>query len=430
MIEGPGPLGPPSASVVCVGDELLFGQTADTNGSWLSGQLSSLGFKVVRRFVVGDVHEEIQKTVQEALESAEVVLVSGGLGPTPDDLTREAVAGLLGIRLTPDAELLHDLRGRFRTRGFNELPQGAGGMALIPAEGSVLANPHGAAPGLVLEDPGGGFCILLPGIPRELEGIFESGVRDFLSAAFPDRLEKVVHRVIHTHGVPESVLMNELLPLLPEHPGDVSLAFLPDQLGVRLRISTRQGGSRRDAEERLQRLEGAMEPVLSRYRFRADSGDLAEAVGEALLHDGHTVAVAESCTGGLIAKRLTDRPGSSGYFLGGVVAYANEAKIDRLEVAEGLIEDHGVVSEPVARAMAEAVRQRFGASLGLGITGIAGPGGGSAEKPVGTVYMAVASGRGTEVRKEYFLGDREAVRGRAAHAALGLLLKLLDGRIK
>ncbi|MBT8395317.1 MAG: competence/damage-inducible protein A [Gemmatimonadetes bacterium] len=421
---------PPSASVVSVGDELLFGQTVDTNGSWLSSELSSLGFRVVRRSVVGDVELEIKDVVREALALADVVLVTGGLGPTPDDLTRQAVADLLGIPLVQDPDVLEDLQGRFRTRGFEEMPEGAERMALVPSAGSAIPNPHGAAPGLVMGASEGGLCILLPGVPREMKGIFEPGARRLLADRFPLRLRRVVHRVIHTFGVPESILMDELQPLIPQDVPDVGLAYLPDQLGVRLRLTTLERDSRQEAEDRLQRFEDSLDSVLARYRFRAATGDLAEAVGAGLRDGNLTLAVAESCTGGLISKRLTDIPGSSGYFLGGIVAYANEVKEKHLAVAKDLIEEAGVVSEGVAKAMAESVRAEFGATLGLGITGIAGPSGGSPEKPVGTVCMAVTSAGRTEVRREHLLGDREAVRERAAHAALGLLLRLLDGRLE
>ncbi len=422
------PSSPPIAAVVSVGDELLLGQTVDTNGAWLAEQLSDLGFDVARRLTVGDEESAIEEAVTRTLGFADVVVMTGGLGPTPDDLTRAVVAKVLGVSLALDTGILEGLRARFQARGFDEIPQGAEQMALVPEGGGSFPNPHGAAPGLVMEGDAGAVCVLLPGIPREMRGIFSREVGPFLEARFSGRLRPAVHRLIHTFGIPESALMVELNELLPPDPGGVSLAFLPDQVGVRLRLTCRGVEGQAEAQVRLDRIEAALAPVLSRYRFQAPSGDLAEAVGEALLKGGHTLGVAESCTGGLIAKRISDIPGSSRYFHGGVVAYANQVKEGILGVSSDLIREQGVVSEAVAEAMATGVRRALGSSVGLGVTGIAGPGGGSREKPVGTVCFAASLEERVSVRRELFLGDREAVRARASQAMLGFLLRLLDGR--
>jgi nicotinamide-nucleotide amidase len=414
--------------VVAVGDELLYGQTMNTNGSWLSGELSRIGLKVRHRAVVGDVEGDIQAAVASAMEGSEVVLVTGGLGPTPDDLTREAVASCLEVALVEDAALVEGLTARFKARGYETLPDQGRRMAMVPLGGEVLPNPHGAAPGLAMEGKNGRICILLPGVPREMRGIFTRGVEPLLKERFPDRLQEILHRIVNTHGVPESMLMDEIRTVLPEDPRQVSLAYLPDEVGVRLRLSTRQEDGLESASRRLDRLEQMLEPVLSRYRYEARSGDLAEAVGSALLRAGKTLAVAESCTGGLIGKRMTDLPGSSRYFLGGVVAYANEVKTGLLGLEGGLLAEDGVVSREVASAMAERAAILLRASAGIGITGIAGPSGGSREKPVGTVWYAVHLDDRTVARKELFPGDRTAIRARAAHGALGLLLRLLEGR--
>ena len=301
-------------------------------------------------------------------------------------------------------------------------------MALVPHGAEILPNSHGAAPGLALEGGKGGVCILLPGVPREMEGIFNQGVVPLLSKRYEARLQPAHHLVIHTFGVPESILQAEIEETLPHGLGDVSLAYLPDQLGVRLRLSVRKGAGTGEAETSLQRAEALLEPVLTPYRFEAQSGDLAEAVGMALLRGGDTLAVGESCTGGLISKRMTDQPGSSRYFLGGLVAYANDVKSGTLGIDESLIRQEGVVSEAIAKALASRVAEEMNASVGVGVTGIAGPGGGSMDKPVGTVWYAVARGGKMSVQKELFLGDREAIRQRAAHATLGLLWRVLHGR--
>ncbi len=419
---------PPLATVVSVGNELLLGQTIDTNGTWLAEELSGLGLEVTKRWTIGDDEGVIRNVVTDALGRWDAVVITGGLGPTHDDRTRYAVAGALGLSLIPDQDLIEGLHGRFRARGFETTPEGAEEMALVPEGGVVFPNPHGAAPGLAVESPEGGVLILLPGVPGEMRGIFAGEVRPFLEARFSGRLKPAVHRVIHTFGVPESVLMAELRGRLPAGPRGVSLAFLPDQVGVRLRLTVRQEGTAADAQAELDRFEELLSPVLAKYRFEATSGDLAEAVGRTLLKGGHTLGVAESCTGGLVAKRVTDTPGSSRFFQGGIVAYGNEVKETLLGVPRNLILEHGVVSGAVAEAMALGVARALGTSVGVGVTGIAGPGGGSREKPVGTVYMASSINDRTTARKELFLGDREAIRARAAHATLGHLLRRLQGR--
>jgi len=423
----------PRAGVVSVGDELLLGETVDTNGAWLSRQLSRAGFLVRVRWVVGDTPEKIQEAVGSALAQAEVVVVTGGLGPTPDDRTRKAVADLLHLPLRSDLHLLEALRERFRVRGYGSLPEGAEAMALVPQGATVLPNPHGAAPGLLMDGPKGNLCILLPGIPREMEGIVQQEALSHLADRYGPRLSPVVHRVIHTVGIPESVLQAQVEATLPDRLEGVSLAYLPEESGVRLRLSARgDAGEGAMGQERahasLLEVERLLGPVVDPFRYRAESGDLAEAVGTALLEGNRRLAVAESCTGGLVAKRMTDIPGSSRYFLGGVVAYANQVKVDLLGLDPAVMEERGLVSREVAEGMAEGVARALGADAGMGITGIAGPEGGSKEKPVGTVWYSVWLEGRVETRRDLFLGDREAIRRRAAHGALGLLLRLLEGR--
>jgi nicotinamide-nucleotide amidase len=417
----------PTASVVGVGDELLLGHTLNTNGSWLGQELSMLGFDVVRQEVVGDSRVEIQGALQRGSEVAEVLLITGGLGPTPDDLTRPAVAEHLNAPLEENAGLAEWLTERFRARGFEDLPNNNRAMALVPRGATIFPNPVGAAPGLMLETGSGGICILLPGIPAEMRGVFSENVRPFLVRRYGQKLRPVFHRVIFTTGIPESLLAQEMEHFLPRDMGPVSLAFLPDKGGVRIRFTARgvEGG---EAEARFDALEERLDDFLRPYRFNADSGDLAEALGAALARAGAALATAESCTGGLISKRITDWPGSSRYFLGGVVAYSDEAKARLLGVPREALRKEGAVSREVAEEMAKGVAHRFGTSAGIGVTGVAGPGGGSAEKPVGTVwYAALLDGRVTS-RMDRFLGSRDMVRERAAQAAMALLLNLLEGR--
>lgn len=413
--------GPPVAALVTVGNELLYGETVDTNAAWLGRSLSRLGIEVRRSFTVRDIAADIQEAVRAAMDGADLVLVSGGLGPTPDDLTKAAVADLLGREIRLDQGLLDQLAERFRARGYDRLPAPNRTQAEVPEGAIVLRNPNGTAPGLGLEADSC-LIVLLPGVPRELKGIFEGDLTPLIRQRLSDRLQPVHHRVIHTTGIPESRLSELLEELLPDDMGPVGLAFLPDVRGVDLRLSAR-GVTEAEAEEWFARIGSAIEPAVGKWRFEAQSGDVAEALSEALRARGLTVATAESCTGGLVAKRITDLPGSSDVFVGGVVAYHNAVKVAELGVSAADIEEHGAVSEPVARQMARGVRQRFGASTGIGITGVAGPGGGSAEKPVGTVWIGIAVGDEVDARLVRLPGDRAAVRERAAQAALGWLLR-------
>ena len=416
----------PHAAIVTVGDELLLGRTVDTNAAWLGRELAALGIPVARRATVGDEAEAIRRAVSDALDAAELVIVTGGLGPTPDDITRDVVAELLGLPLEVDEEVLEAIRVRFRERGIEELPGPNRRVAEVPRGARKLTNPVGTAPGLAM-DRDGRLVVLLPGVPREMKGIFGADLIDALRARFGARLVPVHTRSVRTTGIPESLLSQRIGERLGEGLGPLRLAFLPDERGVDLRL-TAVGLSREEAERRFDEVEERLAGILAPWRFEAPEGDLVEAVTSALRASGRKLAVAESCTGGLIAKRMTDPAGASDVFLGGVVAYANEVKTARLGVDAAALAKDGAVSEAVARGMAEGVLRAFGADAGIGVTGVAGPGGGTEEKPVGTVwYAATVDGR-TVARRERFPGDRRSVRERAAQAALFLLLRLLEGR--
>lgn len=417
---------PLRAAVVTVGDELLLGRTVDTNAAWLGRELSARGIPVTRRYTVSDEEGEIRRAVREAMEVAELVLVTGGLGPTPDDLTRDAVAGLMGRALVEDAGVLERIRVRFLERGVSELPEPNRRVAQVPAGARILDNPMGTAPGLALEHDGG-VAVLLPGVPREMKAIVRGALDGFLAERFGGRLRPVHVRIIHTTGIPESLLAQQVAAALHRGTGSVSVAFLPDLRGVDLRFTAMD---RPEAEARadFDALEASLHPVLHPWRFQAPSGDLAEAVLAALRDAGRTLAVAESCTGGLVAKRLTDIPGASVGFTGGVVAYANPVKEALLGVPPDLLARDGAVSGSVAARMALGVAEALGADAGIGVTGVAGPGGGSDEKPVGTVWYACALDGVAIARHQRFPGDREEIRERSAQAALFLLLRLLDGR--
>ena len=412
------------AAVVAVGEELLSGQTTDTNGPWLGKKLAALGAPVVRRWVVGDDADAIQAALSEALDVADLIVVTGGLGPTRDDLTRPAVADFLDLDLHTDPRIVDDLRRRFQAYGVGDLPASNLSQAEVPRGAQVLENARGTAPGLLMEHEG--RCVaLLPGVPREMRGIFDEVLADVICDRFEDRLVPLVHRSLYTTGIAESVLGERVEEVRAGLPQEVDLAFLPSLRGVSIRISTRARAGL--AAKLLDEAQAVLDPVVARYRIGMEKSDLVEAVADVLTSGSHTLAVAESCTGGLMAKRITDLPGSSTYFRGGVIAYADHVKLELLGVEEAVLVESGAVSEAVVAGMARGVADLLKADVGVGITGVAGPGGGTPDKPVGTVWIAVAVQGSVRTSHRVFPGDREAVRERASQAALLLLYGALEG---
>jgi nicotinamide-nucleotide amidase len=413
--------------IIAVGDELLLGQTVDTNGAWMGSRLAGLGVPCVGRTVVGDDDESLARAVAEARERAAVVILCGGLGPTRDDRTRPAVAAALGVGLVESPLVLEALRAHYAHVGDGTVPPANRGLAQIPRGATPLLNPVGTAPGIAIDaDPG--LVVLLPGVPRELRALWPR-VEEVIREVAGDTLLPVYTRMIYTTGIAESLLAPRVeARLASADPGEgatASLAYLPDLTGVKLRLTT-AAPDRETAAAALDRTEALLEPVVGPWRIPGGSGDLARAVVEALKGRGWTVGLGESCTGGLVARRITDVPGASSVFNGGVVAYANQMKSSLLQVPPEVIEANGAVSEPVALAMARGAAAAARAECGVGITGIAGPGGGSEEKPVGTVWIGVHTPGGTAAFHQVFRGDREAIRIRAAQAALRHLLQAVE----
>lgn len=416
------------AAIVSIGNELLFGETVDTNAAWLAHRLSARGIRVVRGYTVGDVADDIDEALSQALEVADLVILTGGLGPTPDDLTKEVVARHFDRSLVVDPEVQDRLRRHFHASGYDEVPPRSRGQAEVPEGATALENPSGTAPGILIEAKGA-HVVLLPGVPSELRDVVDGALSLHLDALSGARTH---HRVVHTTGLAETRLAERLEPKLEGLPGDVTqgiaLAYLPDLRGVDLRFSL-HGGSLEEAEDRFDTLVDALDDVLGPWRFDAHSGDIAEAVARELRARGWRLAVAESCTGGLVGKRLTDRPGASDVFVGGVVAYDDRIKVDEVDVSREDLEREGAVSEAVACDLATGIARRFGVEAGIGVTGVAGPGGGTEEKPVGTVWIATSAEGSGHATLHRFSGDRDAVRERAAQAALaGLYRRLVRDR--
>ncbi|HZI79280.1 MAG TPA: competence/damage-inducible protein A [Vicinamibacterales bacterium] len=413
------------AAIVAVGSELLETTRIDTNSLFITEQLNGVGIDVVAKHIAGDDRAMLIHVIRSALAAADLLVVCGGLGPTDDDLTRDAVADVLGRPLAEDAGLVEHLRRRYASRGLSApMPLNNLRQAMVPAGAVAIDNPNGSAPGLWI-DHGAQAVLLLPGPPRELKPIMtalaETRLRPRASGVV------IVRRMIRISGRFESHVDQALHPLYEEWAAAVPpvAATILASLGqIELHLSVRHASAQEGAAI-LEHATAQAVGVLGDDVFSTDGRRLEEVVGDALAARGLWLAAAESCTGGLVTSRLTDVPGSSRYVGASIVAYANEAKTSLLGVSEALLAEHGAVSEPVARAMAEGIRSRAGADLGLGITGIAGPTGGTPEKPVGTVAVALASPDRTAARTFRFFGDRELVKFQASQAALDMVRRYL-----
>jgi len=410
--------------VVTIGDELLLGYTLDSNAAHLARALAAVGVEIVRRSTCGDDARTIGDTVREALDRTGAVITTGGLGPTSDDLTKPSIAALFGRRMVLDEEHLAWMRRRWLARWPDRpMPEANRQQAMIPEGARKLVNHHGSAPGIWLEDERGRWVAMLPGVPREMRGMLADTLLPRIAERLGDVRRVVRSRTLRTTGVAES-LVAEKVAAIPGGVGDVELAYLPNVDGVDLRATVRNLDAH-DADVRLEDAATRLYSALGDAIYGEGDGDLAAVVLELCRARGCTIGVAESCTGGLLGERLTAIAGSSDVVRGGVIAYANDVKQTMLGVSDALLAEHGAVSEPVVRAMASGARQVLGVDAALAITGIAGPGGGSAEKPVGTVWIALdRRGEGQAVLLRLW-GDRTEIRQRSAQGALNLLRRAL-----
>jgi nicotinamide-nucleotide amidase len=405
--------------ILAVGSELLTPFFQDTNSLYLTQRLNDLGLTVSLKTIVGDDRENLLVCYKNALLHSDILLVMGGLGPTEDDITREVLAEALGRRLIYRDDIFQKIQARFQRRGI-AMPVANKKQAYILEGADVLENKNGTAPGLWLKE-GRTRIALLPGPPLELKPMFEESVWPRLKS-----LQKgfTSRRVLKIAGLTESEVETLIAGLYPRGP-ECSLTILatPGQIELHL-YAFSQDASSGDAKN-IEELEGKILARLKDSVFSTSGEELEEVVGRLLGKQGKTLATAESCTGGLLGHRLTNVPGSSEYFLEGFITYSNSAKIRALDVPDKLIQDHGAVSVEVARAMAEGVRQKAGASYGLAVSGIAGPTGGTAEKPVGLVYTALAWDDGADVVKNIFLGNRKQVKFQSSQKALDMLRRHL-----
>jgi len=403
------------AEIIAVGSELLTPDRLDTNSLFLTEELNEIGIEVVRKSIVGDNRDTLRAAFHEALQRVELVIASGGLGPTEDDLTRETIADLLGRKLQLNKAILQYIEGRFRQLG-REMPPVNVRQAMVPEGAEVLENPRGSAPGLWIEDHGR-WIALLPGPPRELKPMFQEQILPRLERRASG--VRMFHRELRVAGMGESALEQRIKPIYTRYE-DVGTTILaaPGEIQIHLRIWTDDAAH---AQKTLDEISQSFELVLTDRIFSQDGSSLEEVVANILTMNSATISAAESCTGGLLAQRLTSIPGSSSYFLGGVVCYSNELKTAWADVPPEILKAKGAVSSEVAIALADGIRRRVGSTLGVGITGIAGPGGGSEEKPVGTVHVAIAHAGGVKERGVRFPGDREAIRWHAAQLALDMV---------
>jgi nicotinamide-nucleotide amidase len=401
-----------NAEIIAVGSELLTPYRLDTNSLWLTDELNKIGIRVTYKTVVGDSRDEMRSSFGHALDRADLIIASGGLGPTDDDRTRETVAELLGRTLHMNEAIVREIQERFR-RFARTMPEINKRQAMVPEGATVLPNPRGTAPALWLEADGH-IIVLLPGVPHELKSIFENEVRPRLAKISGD--ERLFTRDLRTTGLGESDVETRVRPLYPLYP-DTETTILAAPSGTQLhpRIWSRDAAK---AEKLLDEITDRMALALGEHLYSTKGEALEEVVARVLTENRATVAVAESCTGGMLAERLTKIPGSSSYFLGGVVCYSNELKSSLVGVPQSLIEAKGAVSSEVALALADGIRKRTGATLGVGVTGVAGPGGGTPEKPVGLVHIGLADQHGPRERAYRFPGDRERIRQFASQSAL------------
>jgi nicotinamide-nucleotide amidase len=408
-----------SAEIIAVGSELLTPERSDTNSLWLTEKLNEIGIEVRLKTVVGDDAERLEEAIKDAFRRSNVVITTGGLGPTEDDITRAVAAKALGRELVFKQELLEELSRKFERFG-RKMPETNRRQAFVIEGAEVLPNPNGSAPGILFAE-NDKFLIILPGPPREMKPMFETGALPRLKEKAGGRV--VRRRVLRVAGLGESALDEQIAPIYKEYANpQTSILFNKTEIEIHL---TAQAASLAEAANLLDELSDKICEKLGDACFARNGELMEEIVANLLKEQKKTVATAESCTGGLIAQRLTELAGSSDYFMEGIVSYSNEAKMHSLNVPKAMLDEHGAVSSQVAEAMATGARERAKTDFAISVTGVAGPGGGSEEKPVGLVYFGIADESGVEHRKFIFPGDRFLIRWRSSQAALDLLRRKL-----
>lgn len=412
---------PINAEIITIGDEILYGQTLDTNSHWMSGVLDQAGIQVVRKTTIADKKEHILKALEEAESRAKVILVTGGLGPTNDDLTKPCLVEYFNTHLVRHQEVVDHIANLFSRAGreMSELNEMQGDL---PANCEIIHNKYGTAPGMWFEERGKVF-VSMPGVPYEMRAMMENIIVPKLEEKLVDGV--VVHRMIRTIGIPESRLAELIIDWERTLPSDIKLAYLPTMGSVKLRL-TSMGNNEGEIKKRIQAEIDKVLPLISKYVYGFDSDEIEEVLGSILKKNKKTLAVAESCTGGFLSHKITSVPGSSEWFVGSVVPYSNSLKNEQLRVPNEVLQKHGAVSEEVVKLLAENVREEFGSDVAVSVSGIAGPGGGSEEKPVGTVWFGYSDNKKTIARKFQFSKDRMLNIQFSAMTALNMIRINLD----
>lgn len=408
--------------IISIGDELLIGQVVNTNASYIAEKLNGTGIRIIRISTIADEGEQIKKALDEASERADIVIMTGGLGPTRDDITKTVLCEYFQTRLIYNEEAFANMVRLFGGRGltWNKLNKG---QAMIPENCTVLPNVNGTAPGMWFEKAGKIF-VSLPGVPFEMKPLIEDVVIPKIIGTVP-RLQAAVHHTVYTQGIPESSLATKIEQWELNLPGHMKLAYLPRAGMVRLRISA-LGNSKIELEKQIQEELDKLHQILPGEVFGEGKENLEHVIGKLLLLKKSSLSTAESCTGGYIAHLITSVAGSSDYYKGSIISYANEIKENLLAVDNKLLMEHGAVSEPVVKAMAAGVKKKLNTQYSIAVTGIAGPGGGTDEKPVGTVWIAIGTPEKIIAKKYLFGVNRERNIERTAFTALNMLRKELN----
>jgi nicotinamide-nucleotide amidase len=419
-----------NSAILTIGDEILIGQVSNTNADYLCRKLFSLGIPVERVLSIPDNEEEIIREFNSAYNKYDVVIVTGGLGPTHDDITKTCIVNFFGTRLVLDRRILSDVRSVFRRRKI-KMSASNMGQAMVPEAAIPLRNDRGTAPGLMVVKNGKVFCAL-PGVPYEMKRICERYLFPFLERKYRSSKGRkvIIQKTLHTIGISESLLFDTIGDVTRiignKNRTHVSLAFLPSNYETRLRLIV-EGGSKEDAEAEMRNSIKKLRSKAGRYIYSYDESFIQEVIGKLLKKRGLTLAVSESCTGGLVTSKITDVPGSSAYFLDGVVCYSNEAKMKLLGVRKSTLKKYGAVSEQTAVEMAEGIRRVSKADIGLSTTGIAGPSGATANKPVGLIWIGYSDSRASFAKKFIFTKDRLRNKEVMSKMALEILRRKLLG---
>ena len=412
------------ASIIVIGNEIILGKTFDTNSGFLAKGMAELGIDLIRILKIGDEPDLIKETVNYCLNDSDLIITSGGLGPTKDDITKKAVADYLNLEIVVDEKLLENVKEKFRKFGYKKMPGVNISQAEIPKGAVIFPNDRGTASGLlVFKDRK--MIIMLPGVPGEFEHLFNKQIKSYFKDILPER-SFIISKTVRTSGIGESRLAEVIEPVLEDLIG-IETAYLPSIGNVDIRF-TGKNISPEEMEIQFEQIKKSIMPLIGKFVYGFDEEDQAENLGKQLKNLGYMIATAESCTGGLIAKMFTDVSGSSSFFERGLVTYSNESKIEHLGVRKKTLEKYGAVSKETAEEMAEGLKKVSRAKINVSITGIAGPTGGTKEKPVGTVFIGLSDDFGTIVKQHKFAGQRDQIRRRSALAVLNLVRGRLNDK--